>query len=52
MAVTPAAKLNSASACFPTLLRHRIGSITKSPASISTHAAYVSMPAEMADMIP
>lgn len=50
---TPASKPPSASACLPTMgLRHNCGSITKSAASISTHDAYMSMPAEMADIRP
>ena len=52
IAITPASKLTNATACLPTPLLHKVGSSTKSPASISTHAAYISIPADMADMRP
>ena len=49
---TPANKLTNAKACFQKLLRHNRRSMMKSPASISTHAAYINMPAERADITP
>ena len=52
IAITPASKLINATACLPIPLLHKVGSSTKSPASISTHAAYISIPADMADMMP
>ena len=48
IAITPASKLINATACLPIPLLHKVGSSTKSPASISTHAAYISIPADMA----
>jgi len=52
IAIAPTNKLIKANACLPTPLFHKEGSIMKSPASISTEAAYMSMPAETAAMTP
>lgn len=52
IAATPNTKLTSAIICLFNPLRHIMGSMTKSPASISTHAAYMSIPADVAERTP
>ena len=52
IAHAPNSKLPSASACRRTELRQRWASITKSPASISTHAAWMIIPVGTADVTP
>ena len=52
IAAAPINKLVSATACFQIGLLHNVVSITKSPASISTHAAYISIPADIAHIKP
>ena len=52
MALAPTNKLIKANPCLPTPLCHKEGSMMKSPASISTEAAYISIPADTAPITP